>query len=72
MAGQDFDCEASWLVCGCLLSGTIFFFLDQNYSSMSLTLPPNVSFCDPENAVVNWCFDQDKESGNRPLMFCGM
>lgn len=40
-----------------------FFFLDQYYSSMSLTLPPNVFFCDPENAAVNWCFDQDKGSG---------
>lgn len=60
-----------WSVDACSL-GLYFFFLDKNYSLMSLTLPPNVFFCDPENAVVNWCFDQDKESGNRPLMFCGM
>lgn len=42
----------------------LFFFLDQYYSSMPLTLPPIVFFCDPESAVVNWCFDQDKGSGN--------
>lgn len=53
-----------WSVDACSL-GLFFFFLDQYYSSMSLTLPPVVSFCDPENAVVNWCFDQDKGSGNR-------
>lgn len=39
-----------------------YFFLDQYDSSMSLTLPPIVFFCNP---VVNWCFGWDKGSGNR-------